>query len=116
MELAVTTTGASVLKSGWPSTTSAGWPFTVGNEFQMRIRLLAVSATATIFPSEATAKGRFIPVWETAVPDPVKSVCPSTTLACPTHTGHRELSGTTSVGCGKLDETLLNISTRLLMG
>src|SRR5579875_3451286 len=60
--LALTTTGSvRVVKSGWPNTTSAGWPIYCGMLSHSSTRLLPVSATATTFPSVATPSGRFMP-------------------------------------------------------
>src|SRR5580704_10209235 len=49
-------------KSVWPTTTSAGWPFDFGREFQIRTRLLSVSATTSTFPSVAIPVGLRKPV------------------------------------------------------
>src|SRR3989338_6776135 len=46
------------VKSGWPSTISAGAKFVVGMEFQIRTRLLFTSVTKSLFPSEEGACGK----------------------------------------------------------
>ena len=51
-------TGLVLVKSGWPTTTSAGWLLMLGMRFQMSTRLWSVSATTTCTPSDATAVGR----------------------------------------------------------
>jgi hypothetical protein len=48
-----------VVKSGWPRTRFAGAFEEVGMEFQIRTRLLSVSATAKMVPSVATAVAAF---------------------------------------------------------
>src|SRR5580704_10196778 len=90
--LAVTGMGLTETKSGWPSTTSAGWSITVGNESHNSTRLLAVSATATRTPSDATPKGRFMPVALVEAVVVTKSGSPKTLVAPPKHTGHRTVN------------------------
>ncbi len=43
--------------SGWPTTTSAGWPFEAGILFQIKTRLNPKSATKRCVPSEVTETG-----------------------------------------------------------
>src|ERR1700722_2821957 len=50
------------LKSGCPTTTSAGAPLVVGMLFQIRTRLLSKSATTSFFPSLQSPSGSPIPV------------------------------------------------------
>src|SRR5258708_31369795 len=78
-----------VLKSGWPTTTSAGALLDVGRVCQISTRLLLVSATARMVPSVATAVGNCSPVCEAPGSVDVKLACPSTTLAEPPQAGQR---------------------------
>src|SRR5439155_23704693 len=90
MDLAVGTLPPGIelcVKSGCPTTTSAGTPFEVGIVLQMRTRLLSVSATAITLPSDATPVGDRIPAWVRAIFVVVKSFWPNTTSALPRQTG-----------------------------
>src|SRR6266478_6900869 len=90
MDLAVGGTVVSVdLKSGCPTTTSAGALWDAGMVFQINTRLLFVSATARTAPSVATSVGNCIPLCEAAGSVFVKSACPSTRLAVPPQAGQR---------------------------
>src|SRR5271170_6585156 len=53
---------ADEIKSGCPTTTSAGTPFVVGMEFQIRTRLFASSATTSRVPSLQIPSGSCRPV------------------------------------------------------
>src|ERR1017187_4886198 len=109
MALAVTAIVATVAKSGWPRTMSAGWPLVAGMDFQIKMRLLEVSATARMLPSEATAVGeRMLDCVMGAEVTVTKSGCPATTEACPPHTGQRPLLGGISASnAGSICWTLL---------
>ena len=80
-----------------PNTISAGCPLTVGIDFHSSTRLLAVSATTRICPSDAIAVGKCMLDAVTGTVGVVvvvsKSGCPTTTVAVPPHTGQRPLSG-----------------------
>src|SRR5262245_41637549 len=92
--------GVFVVKSGWPTTTSAGWLFWLGMVFQISTRLLSVSATTRRTPSEATAVGlrRPLRVGRRVGSVVVKSFWPRTTEAVPTQTGQRCVYNHSSVG------------------
>src|SRR5215471_4335068 len=90
MDFAVGGTEVNVdLKSGCPTTTSAGALLEEGMVFQINTRLLFVSATARTVPSVATAVGSCRPLCEAAGSMVVKSGCPNTKLALPPQTGQR---------------------------
>src|SRR5579872_2070969 len=87
----------------------------VGIDFQIMMRLLAVSATARMVPSVATAVGKRNPVWLIVKVLLTKSGWPRTTLAVPRHTAQRAINGRiVSSGPGKL--WVGNSRTRLLIG
>src|SRR5882762_9398080 len=84
--MAVAETPAVVLvKSGCPRTRSAFWPLVVGNVFQMSMRLLSTSPTATSVPSVQTPPAVDSVFWPAAPPrlavQLVISACPSTKSA-----------------------------------
>ena len=60
--------GSLEVKSGCPTTTSAGAPFSVGISFQMRIRLLFWSTTMSRPPATTRSLGSLNVV--TVVPEP----------------------------------------------
>src|SRR6266705_1663705 len=94
----------AVVKLACPTTTSAGALLKLGMRFQIRTRLWLVSATTTWTPSEATAVGRRSVVGVAGMFSIVlaKSGCPSTTVACPTHTGHFRLYVSCAPGLGSI--------------
>src|SRR5579862_6412452 len=69
-------------------------------------------------PSDATAVGSRMLLRAAVILVVVvlKSGCPSTTVACPTQTGHLLLYGRSAVGEGSMPERFWNSSTRLFAG
>src|ERR1051325_3099084 len=110
--------GLVLVKSGWPTTTSAGWLLTLGMVFQMRTRLWSVSATTTRIPSDRAPVGRRRALLLAARLSVVvvKSGWPSTTVALPRQTGHLRSLANSAVGLGNMDEAPLYSRTRWLDG
>src|SRR5271156_45142 len=72
---------ACEVKSGCPTTTSAGAPLVVGMVFQIKTRWLFSSATTSRVPSLQSSSGWLRPVWLASSPLLVKAGWPTTTSA-----------------------------------